>query len=523
MKKSRTSGVSNALSPPFLRLLIPSILVGVICFFILWEAQFSFSYFYGNDSYYHTRYAQIFTQRGISKTFPWTQFSIWKDHFSDKDFLFHLYLLPFCSNGGNLIKKGKIAALILACSVFAVFFIVAFRNRLITPYIWPLLLLISGPSFQHRLLSVRPQFFGVLICMLFVDSFLNDRRKSVFLYSLLWPLLHSSYFLVPVLGGIILLSSLDRKKGIRLFTYSIVGMGLGVVLNPYFPNNLYFSWVQGVLVLRNSSGLQSSMPKILGGEFLPFPLTELLLFSTVTVVAFLIGLAGFLTVRLLGWKMDDKVKSYLLISSFFFISTLIWRRFIEYWIPFATLFAAFFLSQLLEKEKVKQFFKKGILMKLVAGIFLLLAVGLLMIQRIELEEHIKALKTERPFIVLPTFKSGAAWIKQNIEPGQTVFHPSWNEFSQLYHYDPSHFYIVGLDPSFFYYYDKDLFDLWYRISLGDVSDVYESVRYKFNSKVIFLPKYNNTLKLYDRIQQDGRILKKYEDPYCCIFQLSDSP
>lgn len=521
MKKSRTNNVSNALSPTLLRNLIPSILVGIVCLFILWEAQFSFSYFYGNDAYYHVRYAQTFTQRGISKTFPWTQFSIWKDHFSDKDFLYHLYLLLFCSNDGSLIKRGKIAALTLACGVFVVFFIIVLRNRLITPYIWPLLLLVSGPSFQHRLLSVRPQFFGVLISMLYVDSFINDRRKSLFLYCLLWPLLHSSYPLIPVLGGIILLSSLDRKKGIRLFTYSIVGMGLGVILNPYFPNNLYFFWVQGVLVLRNSSGLQSSMPKILGAELSPFPLSELLLFSTVTVMAFLLSLVGSVTTRLLSWKMDDKVKSYLLISSFFFISTLIWRRFIEYWIPFATLFAGFFLSQLLEREKVKQFYKKGSLMKLAAGMFLLLIIGLLLLQRIELEEHLKVCKTGRPSIVLPIFKSGAEWIKQNIEPGQTVFHPSWNEFSQLYCFDPSHFYIIGLDPSFFYYYDIDLFDLWYRIYQGEVSDVYESVRYKFNSNVIFLPKYQNSEILYGRLQKDNRILKKYEDPYCSIFQLTD--
>ena len=41
------------------------------------------------DGYFHARYAQMFFQRGLDRQFPWTQASIWRDHFCDKEFLYH--------------------------------------------------------------------------------------------------------------------------------------------------------------------------------------------------------------------------------------------------------------------------------------------------------------------------------------------------------------------------------------------------------------------------------------------------
>jgi asparagine N-glycosylation enzyme membrane subunit Stt3 len=69
MNQSRTNGCFNALSSPSLRILIPSILVGAVCLFILWETQFSFAYFYDNDSYYHARYFSMDSVQYMERPF----------------------------------------------------------------------------------------------------------------------------------------------------------------------------------------------------------------------------------------------------------------------------------------------------------------------------------------------------------------------------------------------------------------------------------------------------------------------
>jgi hypothetical protein len=337
----------------------------------------------------------------------------------------------------------------------------------------------------------------------------------------LWPLAHSSFPLTLVLGGIILLSGFDRRKGVKLLVYSAVGLGLGLLINPYFPDNLYFSWVQGVQVLQNSLGIKSEMPRIFGQELTPFPLRELLAFSSTGVVVFFVGVIGAVCMRLFGRKLDGKVSHFLWVSVFFFGCTLYWQRFIEFWLPFAILFFGSWFSQLWETERAQRLYKGKKLMVPAMGMILLMMVGLLLVQRTEMTFRLKKLKEISSPDILPIFQSGAQWMRRNIEPGQTIFHPIWDIFPQLYFFDQDHYYIVGLDPAFFYYYDKDLFDLWYRISLGEVPNIYESVRNRFGAKVILFPKISELSGLYSQILEDKRILKSYEDPYCIIFRLTE--
>jgi hypothetical protein len=522
MKKQCMSGFSTVSSQTFLHPLIPSILVGLVCFFFLCETQFSFPNFFDADSYYHTRFAQTIPQRGISKTFPWTQFSIWKDGFADREFLFHLYLLPFCHEKENLVRGGKLAALVLACAVFAVFFLIVFQNCLVAPYMWPFFLLVSCSVFQLRLLAVRPQFFGVLFAMLTVNSFINNRRKSLFLCCLLWPLSHSSFPLALVFGVIILLSGFDRKKGIKLLVCSIAGTALGFVLNPYFPGNLSIVWIQVIRVLQNTLGVNSKMPRIFGTEFAPLSLEELWSAAGIVVIMFFVGLVGVLIIRLLeNRKFDEKIISLFWISVFFFICTLLWRRFIEFWTPFVILFFGFFFSRLLEIEGVRKILEKKIIKIPMVVTVLFLMTILLLVRKKDIVDQFKTARRTNPQVIMPVFRSGAKWIQRNIEPRQTIFHPSWGEFCQLYFFNQDHYYIIGLDPACFYYYNDDLFDLWYRIYQGKVPNVYESVRYRFGAKVFFFPKLSVLSKLYFQIQDDKRFVKKYEDRYCLIFQLAE--
>ncbi len=50
----------------------------------------------------------------------------------------------------------------------------------------------------------------------------------------------------------------------------------------------------------------------------------------------------------------------------------------------------------------------------------------------------------------PDLDGAAKWIKSNVPAGETIAHLDWGDFVQLYHFDPTHHYLVGLDPMFMY-------------------------------------------------------------------------
>ena len=77
--------------------------------------------FVGADAYYHVKVSELMMQQGIFDRFPWTQTSIWKDRYADKEFLFHLYLIPFISIFPNLMIAGKVAIAVLVGILFFFF------------------------------------------------------------------------------------------------------------------------------------------------------------------------------------------------------------------------------------------------------------------------------------------------------------------------------------------------------------------------------------------------------------------
>src|SRR5437660_6477641 len=62
---------------------------------------------YDSDSYYHLAVARLYGQQGIFAPIPWARFSLLRDG-ADKDFLFHLILIPFATFGDAAVL-GRIA------------------------------------------------------------------------------------------------------------------------------------------------------------------------------------------------------------------------------------------------------------------------------------------------------------------------------------------------------------------------------------------------------------------------------
>ncbi|MBP7088781.1 MAG: hypothetical protein KBB01_05745, partial [Candidatus Omnitrophica bacterium] len=78
------------------RIISGSILILLAFSFIIYFGAFQFTSptFFGIDDYYHIAVANFIKNYGPKYEFRWAQLSTFKDLFSDKDFLFHILIIP---------------------------------------------------------------------------------------------------------------------------------------------------------------------------------------------------------------------------------------------------------------------------------------------------------------------------------------------------------------------------------------------------------------------------------------------
>src|SRR6266571_4773486 len=71
-------------------------LVSVPLFFLIYTRL---PVLYDADGYYHLAVARAYAERGVFHTLDWARFSVMHDGFGDKEFLFHVLLIPFARLG----------------------------------------------------------------------------------------------------------------------------------------------------------------------------------------------------------------------------------------------------------------------------------------------------------------------------------------------------------------------------------------------------------------------------------------
>ena len=115
------------------------------------------------DGYYHARLAQMMPERGISQHFPWTQLSTWKDRYCDKEFLYHIAMMPFAQIGGEPILGARLFAALLSVAVVVILFLVLRANGARWPLFFTALPLGMGGLFLARLGMIRSHVLSMLL------------------------------------------------------------------------------------------------------------------------------------------------------------------------------------------------------------------------------------------------------------------------------------------------------------------------------------------------------------------------
>jgi len=167
-----------------------------------------------------------------------------------------------------------------------------------------------------------------------------------------------------------------------------------------------------------------------------------------------------------------------------------WRRFAEYFPPFAVLFAAFAVEPLIRAARERYTSREPAVdeapsaeegaeavegertpepsrvenaraweLIFVTTAFVLLASSLVWYARVTSKDIAGMAGPDY-------YKGGGAWLSQNVEPGELIVNTDWDDFPKLFFYNPQLAYVSGLDPTYLLDKDKRLSELHARVTIG---------------------------------------------------------
>jgi hypothetical protein len=292
------------------------------------------------------------------------------------------------------------------------------------------------------------------------------------------------------MAGFFVLSGwiVEGKPDLKLLSVTLLGIGTGLILNPYFPEiitSLYYNASRSLFL--KASGVQ------LGVEWSPYDTWSLLKNSLPTFIVF------FITILSLPFIKNLKTEEYvsLCMNIVFFILTLKSRRFIEYWPVFAFLSAALIVG------------RRASTIPLIVGILLLSVLSVFNI-KYAVSEIRSSINPER-------YEGSAKWLIDNTHPAEVVFNADWDDFPFLFFYNHHNYYIVGLDPMYLYTFNQDKSRLYKKITRGKMSKPAQIINREFGARFIFLDRGHRSFRR--RLRADPYAEKVYEDRGGFVFEI----
>jgi len=544
------------------------------------------------DSFYHAKMASFLAEGKLIKNFPWLPYTILAKNYSDHHFLYHLILIPFVLFLNPLwgikiatlffatltmiifywfLKKFKVRGafvwtmLLLTSSVFltrlnlaklpaaalpVLFFglYALFKKKYLLLTIisfiyvwlyntWPILLVAvityclasalkkvidnwpkiclnlkhPAPSFGQHRISNNPE--TEVPAKVKTAKRFEFRIRNLFRN---WKL------------GFEILKLFFTKENIWLILTCLLGVIAGLVINPYFPQNLYFDWVHIVKIgLRN---YQNLLP--VGIEWYPYNPIHLILNNPFILIPWLISLGWFLVSfkkrndSLIFGQKTENICLFVL-SFLFFIYTIKSRRNVDYFIPLAVLFTAFSFNNLFSNFPWKDYFselkKINIFPYNLMNAFLVFSLLIIFlfsgfsIFKIVWQAKKQEFAGGANF---NHFQGAANFLKKTAESGEIIFHSSWDEFPMLFYHNDKNYYIAGLDPTFFYEENKSLYWLWFNIVIGkQKKHLAEAIKNNFKASYVFIQENHKAMK--NNFAEDKNFEMVYEDKEGSIYKIKN--
>jgi hypothetical protein len=202
---------------------------------------------YDADGYYHLAVARAYAERGIFHTLDWARLSVLHEGFGDKEFLFHVLLIPFVRladpTAGGFMALAGFSALVAALLAGA-------GGRAIGAWgvAVPLLVFGGATDFSLRMIRLRPELLSLLLILVAISLASTHRLKTLGVVAALYALGYTAFQTFLGLCVLFFVYELwvERRADWRLVVFPMVGIALALLVHPHFPANLRIWFLQNV-------------------------------------------------------------------------------------------------------------------------------------------------------------------------------------------------------------------------------------------------------------------------------------
>lgn len=497
--------------------------------FLIFSWWLGTPFFIDPDGLYHIKISQM-QAKGLVTEFPWLYYTPWRESFTDHHYLYHLFLAPFVL----WLPAGfgaKLATALIAAAIPTTVYVGLRARGVKAAWLFAFMVATFGPSAFRWALVKAP---GMAILFAVVIFFAALYRKTfisfVLAFLFMWAY-GGAPVAIPIVGAVFLGEVITKffkiskdpvsKQALKAVTSSlqvpiatVLGLLAGLVINPYFPANLDFLWEQLVLIAIVNQQSEIGV----GVEWYPYD-PKAFFSGAASLLAISVGAITFMFMRVK--HLSKETISTFILYVFFVIMTFKSRRYIEYLAPFGFMFVGFSLSEayIAYKAQVHAFVSRafhpdnkrrglyiGVVIYFVA--FFFLQTGL-------------AITKNRETLAgrgkIDQYQGAGTFLEENAEEGDIVLHSSWDEFPVLFYHTNKVYFINGLDPTFLYHYDEDLYWKWVNVTIGITRlKVGEDIK-EFDAEWVFATSHHYEMRR--NIESFTDFEKVYEDDEATIYRV----
>jgi len=490
------------------------------------------------DGYYHIKWAQLLWQNlragHFPPAFPWLPLTTLNPHsYVDHHLLYHIILIPF-TWFRDPQTGAKISAILFASlAVFSCYWLVV-RYEIRYRLIWLLAILACSAPFLYRMNMTKAPPLAIIFLVLGTWCLFERKHWALLPLAFIFTLTYDMFVLlgVAVVVWTVVIGWTEERFEWRPLLFVAAGMALGLVINPYFPHNLYLFY-EHARVKITTGGFATKV----GQEWYPYDTAEFVVNNYVALIAML---AGYVAFDFSDRKRAQQPLYFLILSTALLLMNARWKRFAEYFPPFAILFAAFSLENFWRgrtlftrlpddiMEDLRPFFdrqetaeaarekKAESNWELLKAVCVSLGLGAALFANV-----VRTAKDIRETDSRDHYAKGAAWMRANVPAGQMVFNTDWDDFPRLFFYDPTHVYTSGLDPTYLLDQNRELSDLFVRITTGEEDDPGPLIRDRFGARWVFSDNTSDHDAFYDNALRSGWFDRVYEDRDCSVLHIRD--
>ncbi len=436
--------------------------------------QFQTDFMPGTDGYYHIKIAWLYRTEGIlDSKFPWAQFSFWKDTFYDKDFGFHILLMPFTY--GDLVTGAKWAAVTYGSGVFVSLYAVLRLQRIRFAWLWYVVLLATGGYFGWRVGVPRPQLLAMILAIWSLHAVLIRSWKACLGLGIVFSLSYTAPFLIVVYALIVgtLYLVMEDEVDWKVPVAGLAGVMIGWLLHPHFPNNFLLTKVQIFDVLQSTWARGSTPDLHLGGELSSASSKD---FLREHQVVFVVLVMVTFAMHRLSDKMKPRLVSLLALTCAWFILSCISKRFVEYFVPVSVWFCAKAISDAwpsLQQDPPRIWHKSWVQTAIIVSLSSFLVFNVARTFRENRKNH----RGPKASAFLPA----AQWLAKNTPKDSVIFTCDWDDAPELFHYNHRNRYMIFLDPNFMYRWDNKVWKDWDSVANGREKDPVRMLEERFKT------------------------------------------